>query len=166
MADERWQVISLIPQFPGVGYRPQNHDRLGHKPNRCILRNDQQAGTRPALRQTQTKMVEHRPPVMGNDDPGRCCGTLQHFRIANPMQSRLRRRSEIDRRFAPPHGREDVEVQIGVRLEPKAQGRSAPIFARARWTFSHSAGSACSMGIPLASNSRADSSKYRSTSAL
>ena len=60
----------------------------------------------------------------------------------------------------------DIEVQIGIGLKANAQGRDSPILALARWILSHSTGFSSAIGIPLASNSRWVSSRYRSTSAL
>jgi len=43
--------------------------------------------------------------------------------------------------------RDDIEIEIGVRLKANAQARDSPNLALARWIFSQSTGSALFQGI-------------------
>jgi hypothetical protein len=103
---------------------------------------------------------------MGHQNPVQDGCSVQYLWIADPPNSSVSGWREIDGGLLFPYGLNDVEIEIGVGLEANAQEWDSPIFALARWIFSQRAGSACFMGIPLASNSRSVSSRYLSISAL
>jgi len=78
--------------------------------------------------------------------------------IRNSFEFTVGSGSEVDCRLAAPDRNNHSVMNVGVSLKPD-QGRGSPILARARCSFSQSAGSASDSGMVFASNSRALLSK-------
>ena len=110
-------------------------------------------------------MIQHRPPVMRDQDAALAGCNLQDIGIRNTLEFTVRGGREVDCRLTSPDGNNDSVMDVGVSLEAD-QGRDSPILARARWSLSQSAGSSSDSGMLLASNSRSESSRYLSISAL
>jgi hypothetical protein len=53
-------------------------------------------------------------------------GAFQQFRIADPIQTGLLGRHEVNRGLAPPDGLDDSEFEVVVCLEENAQERRSP----------------------------------------
>jgi hypothetical protein len=75
-------------------------------------------------------MIEHRPPVMRDQDTALAGCNLKDVGIRNPFEFTIRGRSEVDCRFSPPDCYND-SVMVGVSLVAD-QGRDSLILARAR----------------------------------
>ncbi len=76
-------------------------------------------------------MLQHRPPVMSDQDAALAGCNLKDIRIRKPFEFTVRGRSEVDCPFSPPDCYNDSVMEVGVSLVTD-QGRDSPIFARAR----------------------------------
>ncbi len=115
--------------------------------------------------QPRTEMSKHGPAIMCHYDPAFLRGLFKDFRIADAFQTGVDCRSEVDAGFALADCFDDGVFEVGVRLEAQAQARGSPVFARARSSFSQSAGFACCNGRLPSSNSLSVRARYSSISA-
>jgi hypothetical protein len=63
-------------------------------------------------------LIQHRLPVMRDQDTILIGGNLQNLRIRNFPEMALGSRCELNCRFAPPNGQYNSEVDIGIGHEP------------------------------------------------
>ena len=63
---------------------------------------------------------------MRDQDSSFRCGAIQYFRIADPIQTGLLGRHEVNRGLAPPDGLDDSELEVVVCLEANVQDRRSP----------------------------------------
>jgi len=163
----RRQVVGLISKLGWIGKRPHVKQSLDDITDGRALRHDQQPRAGLARRQMVAKVVDHRSPIMGDQDSAFCCRTIQQHGIGNTVQASLLSRHKINGRLSPPDGLDDSELEVVVSLEPDAQERRSPWAASAfaRWILAQSVGLACSSGMAFPSNSRSVSTRYLSISA-
>ena len=76
-------------------------------------------------------MLDHRPPVMSDQDAPLAGRNLKDIRIRNAFEFTVHGGSKVDCRLAPPDCYNDSVIDVGVSLEAD-QGRDSPILARAR----------------------------------
>src|SRR5258708_29528226 len=95
---------------------------------------------------------------MSYEDSALAGGNFKNLWIRKPCEFAVRSGSEVDCRLPSPDCNNDSVMEVGVSLVPD-QGRGSPILARARCSFSQSAGLASHSGMVLVSNSPALSSK-------
>ncbi len=77
-------------------------------------------------------MGEHRPAIVGDENPafaGRACKDL---RIAYAFQLGIDCRCKVDCRCPLANAFDDGKFKVGIRLKANAQARGSPILARAR----------------------------------
>lgn len=158
-------MVNLVAPFPRLGSGPDQNNRTHHGADWSTLRNHEQARARFSSPQACTEMSEHSPVVMRYQDPAFQCHSFEKFRITDAFQAGFDSRSKINARLSLGDRSNNGIFEIGVRLEANAQARGSPIFARARSSFSQSAGSACCNGMALPSNSRSVWTRYSSISA-
>lgn len=158
-------MANLILPLRRIGRGPHHHQGLDNRTKRCVLRHKKHAGARLAFLQASPKMLQHRPPVMRDQNAALAGCNLKDIGVRNPFEFTIRSRSEVDCRFSPPNCHNDSVMDVGVSLVAD-QGRDSPILARARWSLSHSPGFSSDSGMLLTSNSRALSSTYLSISVL
>src|SRR6266481_2594649 len=158
--------MSLIAKLTRLGEQPDVHHGLDHLRDGRPLRDDKDARAGLPRREVGAEMIEHSAAVVRHQNPSFACCAIQKLRVAETIQSGILGGGEVDRRFAPPDGLDDSELEIVVCLEANAQDRGSPwaASALARWIFAHSVGLACSRGIALPSNSRSVFSRYLSIS--
>src|SRR6266853_6512194 len=107
MAGEGRQVVSLIANIVRIREGPNVNKRFDHVADHSALRNDQQSRAGLAGGQVRAEMSDHRTPVMRDQDSSFRCGAIQYLRIADPIQTGLLGRHEVNRGLAPPDGLDD-----------------------------------------------------------
>ena len=146
-------MANLIPPFPGIGRSPHHHKGIDNRSYWLELRHKKHSTTRLAFLKTVSKMLQHRPPIVSNQDAALAGRILENVGIRNSCEFTVCCGCEVDCRLAPPYRNNYSVVDIGVRLEAD-QIRDSPILARARCSLSQSSGFSSDSGMLSASNSR------------
>ncbi len=148
--------MRLIAKLAWIGERPDAQYGFDHRSDRRTpLRDHKNPGAVLTLGKVSPKMADHGAAVVSYQNAAFGCGPVEDFRITQAVQFGLKGRREIYRGFGAPHGPDDSESEIVVRLKPNAQERGSVCAASAlkRWILAHSSGLCCSSGIARPSNS-------------
>lgn len=159
-------MVHQVPPIRWARGGPYQNDGARHGTDRCALGDYKQSRTRLPGLKPLAEMVKHGAPVVSNENPVLGRHRLQQLGIADALQVGIGGGGKVDARLAIANGINYGVSEVGIRLKTDAQADVSPISARARSSFSQSAGLASLSGIALVSNSWLVSSRYRSIMAL